>query len=154
MKTVEREYWVNSTDPHKCGPVTVTLHEDGLTVRHTGDPGPPLLVLSASDLVDLAKVESAQSELTWLREEAKAALATIKECRDELRGMVRVVRGGVPQFEPVCECFDAEMAREICEKINLLESETAPHISVDIASIDNVAHILDPQPARIGGSEA
>ena len=93
MKPVEREYWINSIEPHKCGPVTVTLHEDGLTVRYAGDPGPPLLVLSANDLVDLAKIESAQDELAWLREEAKAALMTIQECRDELRGIVRVMRG-------------------------------------------------------------
>lgn len=92
MKAVSREYWSDSSDPHKVGPIRVTLSEGGLSISWVGDAR-PIVALKPEDLVDLASVEAAESDLRWLREEAKAALDDLKLARDEMRSLVRVVRG-------------------------------------------------------------
>lgn len=94
---VSREYWSNSSDPHRCGPITIVLAEDGLAVYWTGAES-PILRIKLEELITLVKVENEQAELDWIREEAKGALFTIKEarqvmedCRNEIRATLKVV---------------------------------------------------------------
>lgn len=93
-KECRREYFVAHHDPHRTGPIVVTLADHGVVVQWAGASGPPLLHLSAVNLVTISRIERAESDLEFLREEAKAAVAQIMEVRDELRAMVTAVRGG------------------------------------------------------------
>ena len=86
-----REYWSNSSDPHKVGPVRVTLAEEGLVIAWAGDTT-PIIALKPAELMDLARVTAADNELQHLRELALDAVATIETMRDEMRGMLGVVK--------------------------------------------------------------
>jgi len=93
LKHHRREYFVTHPDPHRNGPIVVTLADRGIVVQWAGADGAPLLCLSPADLMTVARIERAESDLQWLREEAEQAVAAIKESRDELRSMIRAVRG-------------------------------------------------------------
>lgn len=94
---MSREYDSGHSDPHKAGPIVVTLGETGLAVTWLG-ADKPMLTLRPRDLVDLAQVTHNESDLAWLRGEAESALLTlrtvvaeIEALRDELRATMKVV---------------------------------------------------------------
>lgn len=99
-RSFSREYWSDSSDPHKCGPIRVTLCDEGLVLAWAGDAR-PVLALKPDQLMDMVAVAAAESDLAYLREEATAAVQAITDARDELRGMMQVLRVSSPPPRPV-----------------------------------------------------
>lgn len=90
-REITREYWSDSSDPHKVGPIRVTLSDGGLVIAWSGDTR-PILALAPREMMDLARVTAADNEMQHLREMACEAVTTIQLMQDEMRGMLGVVK--------------------------------------------------------------